>query len=237
MFLLFALLGYVVGHIFYRRDIKEPDKYSFNILKKEIEKKLEKPIDTEELDKLLKENIACSTVDNCEFPYPFYSDYLRKRKLDHLIKLACWCEENDENREKRSKTYINILKIRLQYFFPDKCNVIIKNEGHVRLASSTWYVSHILRGFAVLGICIVLITLALNIHKANLFYILSYIPVIMSPVTVLYMSIYFLKNISKFIHYQRLREIFYVLETTYTAFQTQEDNKLYPIVDKIIPGK
>lgn len=256
LFSLFLLLSYIVGHVFYRRDPKDPDRKGFKRLKrikeksiikmdykkekeKEKEKKLVKKINLyakyrmeliplfsknakikSKLKSELKKEYGCTTVTDCEFPYPFYKDYLKKRGLTHLIKLAIWSNCKDFQ---RSKTFINILKIRLKYHLPDKYGTIIRNEAHVRLASSTWYVSRISIILGILGLVITCLSIILQINRIsdkNAFDIIGENALaLVLPIVIILSSGYLWHNITKFIHYQRLREVFYVLETTFTAFR------------------
>jgi hypothetical protein len=128
-----VLLAYIAGHLFYRHDPKRANKSSFRRLIQYPE------FNTLEKCRL---SLACATESDCEFPYPYMYDYLKQRGLNHLLPFILWDGENRRNY--RTKNYINILKIRLRYHFPNKCGAIIRNEAHVRLASSTWYVSTIL---------------------------------------------------------------------------------------------
>lgn len=62
-----TLLAYIVGHLFYRHDLKSADRSSFRRLAKVREN------DTESKRKA---NLGCATVRECEFPYPHYDKYL-----------------------------------------------------------------------------------------------------------------------------------------------------------------
>ncbi|WP_372933886.1 hypothetical protein [Mariniphaga sediminis] len=292
-FMIFTLLSYIVGHIFYRRDIKTPDRESFKLLKSEIEKEYMDAIITPavsrlkrikskkengrhfwlnlslrklkkrkqfkilnnkkhqlNIEELLRDNLACKSENDCQFPYPNYNSYLIKRNLMHLLDFTQWCEADErsgdtkvDRKDRRSKTYVNILKIRLRYFHPDKCAIIIRNEGHVRLASSTWHIAKIISNISWFGIGIVLLSCLLTFVNFNYSNALTsrellknlgwILPVFMAPFTILLLSQYLVKYIQKFIHYQRLREVFYVLETVYTAFSlTDELDRLKPLCDK-----
>lgn len=147
LFTLLAIVSYFVGHIFYRKDPKDANKASYLRIRDEHFKAAKtipenattgRPIKTE--DQWSQENLASGTVLDCEFPYPTYDKYLRERGLVHLLNLVVWCKDEF----KRSKTFVNILKERLHYYMPERCGTIIRNEAHVRLASSTWYACGIL---------------------------------------------------------------------------------------------
>ena len=221
---------YVLGHLFYRQDIKKPNRRSFRKNLKKLKKARQKKERDQTYDPARdsfepEKELACSTENKCEFPFPNYDQYLKQRGLDHLLPLVVWREETLH----RSKTYINLLKIRLRHHYPHKCSAIIRNEGHIRLASSIWYVSRVLRTVAFSGFFLVLLPVVLL-----LFYGLSPAPEelqelfgklgppILAPLLVLILSEYSRSRVESFLHYQRLREVFYVLETAYTAFRGNE---------------
>ncbi len=213
-FVIFVLLAYVIGHLFYRHDLKRADRASFARLAKTEDNKT---------DEGKKRNLACSNVSECEFPYPYYHLYLQQRGLTHLVPLAVW----RKNQFHRSKTYINTLKIRLKHYYPDKCGTIIKNEAHVRLASSAWYVSLLLIVLAVVAIVVVGAALIISWSRGRLGswsdYALAHLPGFVAPAIVLGMAAFSRKIINGFLHYQRLREVFFVLETAFTAFRDNTD--------------
>ena len=84
-----------------------------------------------------------------QFPYQNLKKYLEIRGFDYLAKNIFWDADykdtsnesaNDKTKTvQRSKSFINKLKIRISYYFPNKTMNIIRNEAHIRLASSVWY--------------------------------------------------------------------------------------------------
>jgi hypothetical protein len=211
IFFVVTLFAYTVGHLFYRHDPKAPDKKSFV----KIARKLQ--IINNEVE--LKRALACVSEEKCEYPYQYYAEYLHKRGLGYLTPLILWRDTSDY----RSKAYINILKIRLKYFFPDKCAAIIRNEAHIRLASSTWYVSRVLTWLGLIGVVISLcslITLKNGMFQGDSWgRVVGWSSIaLLSPIMVVMISVFITSSILDFFHYQRLREVFYVLETAYTAF-------------------
>ena len=210
-FVTFALISFVVGHLFYRNDPKKPDQRSF--------KKLSKGKSAEDCQK----EFGCANEEDCQFPYVNYHAYLEARGLNHLLPLVAWCPQSGGT-GKRSKTFINILKIRLRYYFPDKCSIIIWNEAHIRLAASGWYVANTLLVASMVGIAISLWALKLSLDTGAaggsiLQLIGRNASSFLAPVSVLSFSILAKSQIERFLHYQRLREVFFVLETTHTAFR------------------
>ena len=122
----------------------------------------------------LRGEYASDDPKKCQFPYSYYDEYLEKRGFEYLIPLVVWNDnlagnekknisknmnENEKKKENkneskkdiRSKCWINLYKTRLMYYHADKCGTIIRNEAHVRMASSTWYVSKFLTWFGLLG--------------------------------------------------------------------------------------
>lgn len=213
---------------------------------------------------------GCATEKRCDFPYMSYYKYLLKRRQYELLKYANWTSSNA-----RTKNRINKYKIDLQLHVPNAYAIIIKNESHVRMASSSWHVSRIIR---MLSIVTLIVTLCLGVlgivyhgnttptkddkefavedgskitvHynegdvstvKANwgklapvvnvgnrdnecfMKFVETRVPfisnaklsniylAILFPFLILLLAIYIYHKVPRFIHYQRLREIFYTL--------------------------
>jgi hypothetical protein len=216
--LLFTLMvSYVVGHLFYRQDPKEPDKKSFNRVKESFSKRE---------DEDGAKNWVVQEDKYCEFPYPNLKGYLKFRGLSHLAELVPWegWDFKDNNRVQRTKNFINIMKIRLDFHFPDKYVTIARNEAHVRLMSSTWYMSKLLRGLSISAFLVALAALlmAWSIKSSSRYpIIITYsLPVAFTFFMILAMN-WIKSTIEAFLHYQRVREVIFVLETVYTAFQKE----------------
>jgi len=253
LFLIAIGLAYVIGHLFYRQDPKTPNRVSFRKLKsREIRKmKIQRkrdwlkpwfwtPIwhglrlwrnaekqlgekDRRSLNKKLRTEFACTTQEECQFPYPYLAAYLKQRGLDHLLPFVTWSKKPAQ--KKRSKIYINTLKIRLRHHYQEGVSVIVRNEAHVRLASSTWYATKALQitswvGFLLFGAALVgyssytgsvSLTSAFTAHLSTFAF----------PLGVWVLGMRGRSRIERFLHYQRLREVFYVLETAYTAFRQE----------------
>jgi hypothetical protein len=254
-FLVLITIAYVVGHLFYRRGPKTPDQESFKQItarflkdrersqKKKgsaVQQAAEASNPTEEKSgngntaqakkeesekkEALKGEFGCSSYEDCEFPYPFLDVYLKQRGHDHLLPFVRW----KSGSELRSKTYINLLKIRLRYHYPEKCSEVIKNEAHVRLSSSTWHVARALR-FCSLGAIVVLIALPaliLLVSGVQDFdpWFRAILAALLMPFSVLMLAEFGRSRIEKILHYQRMREVFFVLETAYIAFRNNPED-------------
>lgn len=224
--LIFVLLfSYVVGYSYYRRDTKEPDKAS---VRSELKNNTHK-----DDDEWKKRNLACLGEDDCQFPYPYFYEYLNERGHGHLLKYVKWGGENDPERHPnwRSKTEINRLKIILECNYPSKYRRIIRNEAHVRLATSTWYV---VRGICSLSLwyCTPVVASALFIAiYRNAFESIPQlfewiIPVAIVPIIVFLIARAIKQRCEGFIHYQRLREAFYVFQIYHTVCGKDPDKLL-----------
>lgn len=169
-----------------------------------------------------KYNVLESDV---QFPYNNLKEYLQSRGWNELADKIRWSYHEGAMPENypRSKTFINSLKIWLQFHFPEKCSTIVKNEAHVRLSSSMWYVSSKLMVYSLLGVVFTFISGFLFwcssvdgfngiIKEVAFFFILSS--------SVLIMSWRIRGLVESFLHYQRVREIFYVLTTANFAEQS-----------------
>lgn len=134
--------------------------------------------------------------------------------LDHLAEWVPWQGKKPETWKYRTKMFINQIKIRLQYLVPERCKDIVRNEAHVRLATSVWYSTRWIMGLCVLGI-IMLASALVRIPTTGFDHLLS--SAICANVLILAFAIYLKRQIENFIHYLRVREIVYVLETAHFA--------------------
>ena len=114
--------------------------------------------------------------------------------------------------EERSKNKINSLKIQIQIFANEAYALINKNESHIRMSSSTWHITKLL----------IFVTSA----SALAFFVIAFINWICTPggikmvqciafllpLMMLLLVAYIRQSITKYIHYQRMREIQYTLQ-------------------------
>lgn len=182
-----------------------------------------------ELDRWVAENRA-----SCEFPYDHLYRYLEHRGLCHLLPLVPWGRPSAAEEEvarqariARSKNFINILKIRLHFYFPDKCGAISRNEAHVRLMSSTWYMARQLALPVVTALTITSVGIAVAIDQGFVFARPALVALLaisaLFAIGVGFAASLAVKSIEKFLHYQRVREVVWVLETAYTAFRANPE--------------
>lgn len=235
-FVIFLIFSYVLGHLFYRRDPKKPTIASFKLLLRKS---------PNQKTSFLKSNFACTRLEECQFPFPYLTKYLEHRGHHHLVPLVKW-----KDNTLRSKTHINAMKLRLRFHWPEAFRVIIRNEAHVRLATSAWYMAR-----AVIWIssgCFVIIvtswilaillggnsvdekTELIELVRANLKWLL--VPLLF-PILTVFLA-YFVKIFTeKFMYYQRLREVFFVLELAYVAFRKEPslltyDQSVYDLLNE-----
>lgn len=252
-FLVLFFLAYTLGQLFYRRDPNEPDRKSFKRLKK---KYLLKNSNCKVMDRLkirfnlkydlsdeekagLQGEFAGDDWEQCQFPYLYYDKYLERRGFEYLIPFVVWndnvIKRNTENGKSiRSKCWINLFKTRLMYYHADKCGTIFRNEAHIRMGSSTWYVSKFLSTFGLLGLVISMSSVLLSRYYTNQFNefiqaISWYALPLIVPSMVAAFSFYFYWRILRFLHYQRLREILIVLDTYYVAYRQNPNLMELPV--------
>lgn len=134
------------------------------------------------LHSFMRDNYAAESKERCEFPYDHLADYLKKRRLDHLVVLVPWrvYEETmpkhgpsdpkrvdagaagadgpktvacaEYRQTPRSRVYVNILKLRLMQLHPGRCKEMVRHEADVRLSSGVWHAAGALRFVAAAGV-------------------------------------------------------------------------------------
>jgi hemerythrin superfamily protein len=170
----------------------------------------------------IRSEYACDKEDDCQFPYLHYRTFLTKRKEEHLMKHVDWCE--DEN--SRSKNAFNKLKLRIQLIAPQEYNILVKNEAHIRMASSSWYVAKtnkIISGVSLILIIVFLIVSVLQLPNGcvsfkDFIVNLNNNIILLLPVSMWVLNFFIKNSVVEFLHYQRLREIFFVLQVYYEFY-------------------
>jgi hypothetical protein len=247
---LLFVLSYVLGGVFYRRDPKFPDQKSATyVLWREVKNKLgkerwsviqrcviqpvqESPSYCEGQDVLLASEKSVSDLvegEGGQFPYSHLYEYLRTRGLGHLAGLVPWKGNDFGSHGHRTKMFINLLKVRLHYAVPHKCGDIVRNEAHIRMMSSVWYAASALQQLccvatvtAIPSAIVIVLTHGWRPFEAagNLGAFLLFLGILFTGATTLRLTI------RNFFHYQRVREIVYVLETAYFAAKEGHSNIL-----------
>jgi hypothetical protein len=230
------VLSYVLGCVFSKRDPKIPDqKSATHILKKDWASKDRAVIQgSEELDEKYRlfryldrftwfhrYRVAKHLASGYggQFPYSHLYEYLAARGLDHLAKRVPW-RGQDPKIDPRSKMFINILKVRLQFSNQKECNEIIRNEAHIRMMSSVWYAALQLEQVYLVLLFLLLILSPLdNTAKSP-----GFKTTLILLVVLLAGAEWLRRMIITFLHYQRVREIVYVLETADTARRNGQAN-------------
>ena len=144
-----------------------------------------------------------------EFPYSHLKDYLVGRGFSDLAGGIPWENDDQDTMQKRSKHFINEKKSLIEFYFPDKTRELTRIESHIRLHSSLWfaclYLSYLSAAGLLLGIISLKLTAMLNFSSLHAEFVII-------PGLVLVMSAWFQCLIEKSFHYQRTREVFYVLQ-------------------------
>lgn len=213
---IFFIVGsYVIGHIFFRLDPKVPDQRSYARVSAKFSEKDRKTWVVRKIKDKDKEE------EDCQFPYLFLHEYLDDRGLTHLAGLVPWEGSDPATHKNRTKGFINILKVRLFFFFPERCGHITRNEAHVRLMASIWYASNILILVAALGLGICGAAAVVDLLGRR-----DFLPPLIPAVFVgMVLSVARLMEVTieRFLHYQRVREVIYVLETAYVAAKEKKE--------------
>jgi hypothetical protein len=236
---LVLVFSYVLGCIFSRRDPKVPDQKSAALLlfrdwndrKRAVIQEKVMNSDAKDssqtrvagkdpnwIDRWLNVK-RLSSGPGGQFPYSHLYEYLTARKLNHLAAHVPW-RGTDKSIDARSKMFINILKIRLHFHNQRRCGEIVRNEAHVRMMSSMWFAAKELEW--VFGILLILTATVSLWQKVwvQLPYPTGRMMLGAMLVLLLIATQWLSWSILKFLHYQRVREIVYVLETAHTAWMS-----------------
>ncbi len=221
---LLAIFAYVFGHVFFRQDPKIPDQKSFKKVNDSELCEEEGPVRMSEVEiaynkeknKKRKHKIP-PKEHNLEFPYRYLYEYLDDRDMKHLANIVQWKGNDPTSYSKRTKHFMNVIKVRLEFLFPYQYLRIQRNEAHVRLMSSMWYASKSLIAASIIGSIIGSICVYTYWYTSGTGWPTPYIGSLVLPVAVLALAIYFKKKVESFLHYQRIREVVFILEAAYVA--------------------
>lgn len=181
----------------------------------------------------IQNDTGCSHWDfQSDYPYNDYYKYLMKRNELELIRYVDWSQAGA-----RTKNKVNRMKIDVQLDYPDAYAIINKNESHIRMASSSWYVARFVKIMAIICAAALFIFTIMGHsdndkieHISSFVYIPEKIIVLaILPPSLLAFLLYFLQHqIIKFIHYQRLREIYFTLYI-YHKLKTKRCEQVQPL--------
>jgi hypothetical protein len=249
--------SYVIGSVFFRQDPKRPDAVSAlhvwmrstreerNGLAVQATKKLPPQLELKSEKErpgwcqrfssyfFVRQYTKKLGLDT-QFPYLHLRCYLTARGLTYLVPHIPWCPKDPATEGFRTKMFINILKIRILSLCPQMSRDIIRNEAHVRLATSVWYASIILSYLMGVALVVILCFSASCIQNGMAHYLfLSFSVVLLLLLFCLAMR----HHLRKCIHYMRVREVIYVLETAHLAGQISGANMFSGLSDKAEAGK
>jgi hypothetical protein len=200
----FLVFSYIAGHLFRRHDPKHADEASFESI----------PRRSGHAGMCRPESDGNVRV---EFPYHFLKQYLNDRGIEYLAQHVPW---DATNFTRRAKHWANALKIRIALECPKHYGVLANNEAHVRLSSSMWFVCRALMGVSLAGI---LITFGAVIATKFIPTLppIPLRPVIFLPTATLILSWAAKWSIERTLHYQREREVLFILETAHWVWLTK----------------
>jgi hypothetical protein len=222
---LLCLFSYIIGSVFYRKDIKEPDTASairtYQMSSQEERKGL-----AFNFDELLGKPFNIFTQlymkinFRIDFPYSHLKRYLKIRNYTHLADHIPW-EGSEKGVKQRSKMFVNILKARIHRLAPEEMPGIEKNEAHIRLMNSLWYAA---KSIMIITVPVFLAVITFyNWHdliyarnfifagdrefRQDFAFCLAFFSVIQFMI-----AAYIRRSIKQYFHYMRVREIVFLLE-------------------------
>ena len=197
----FVVVSYMVGYLFFRQDPKVPDRRSYMKVRKNLE--YNGPVR------------AAGDNPSVEFPYLHLYEYLADRGFHHLAAHVPWKGEKSDTHHRRSKHFINSLKSRVAYFSPRSYRSLARNEAHVRLMCSAWYIGRALIRVAVLGFAVGVSAAVATIYLGGGELAPIQLLGLLTPVLALGAAIAVKSQVESALHYQRIREVFSVLQTAH----------------------
>jgi hypothetical protein len=232
IFISVIVVSYTVGHLMFRQDPRRPDQFSWISAHADLCKprwlslrlrwllrtlgsdtKFSIPDDMRSSSKFngmvrpLEEHKELAKVP-VEFPYSHLAKYLKERDLAQLATNVSWDGSEKESQGRRSKTFINTIKAALEFKYPEKIRELVRIESHIRLHSSLWFACYYAAYLSIGGIGLGAASNVILWHRhTSLVLGLVVLP------TLTYLVAYFVQSlIEKSFHYQRAREIVYVLK-------------------------
>jgi hypothetical protein len=100
------------------------------------------------------------------------------------------------------------MKASLEFYYPQKMRDLSRIESHIRLHSSLWYACFYLRYISIIGVIFGVLSNWIMWHRFGSFEL----KILFLPIIVYIGSFMCQSLIEKAFHYQRTREVFYVLK-------------------------
>ena len=205
------ILTYIIGFMFYRQEPRAVDEVSYRYMGEKLKGKgAVRPHRTNDGD---LEDLKSIKV---EFPYRDLKEFFSDRGLSYLSQRIPW---DYDHQSMRSKHFANALKIRIKLEDPSAYDIIAKNESDVRTASSLWFALRLVLILTLIGMFvsfwpIVIYLLPLTISPGAVKFVPN-IYLIFGQFIIIIGSMAALHAIMANFHYQRQREISFIMETAH----------------------
>jgi hypothetical protein len=227
------VLAYVLGFGFYRQDPKLPDTLSWQLHGEDDGPAGEIP----ERVRAARPKTAWGRVwwwykpllywlplyhqHKIEYPYLSLQRYLSTRALPRLSVYVTW---DASSATARTKHAINALKIALGVYCSGTLGTVAQNEAHLRLSSSVWYSCKAITRTSFLSIPCTIVATALAASDTSRSAYAALVAVVWVVLTLAYLFVGWLSwTILGAFHYQRVREILWVLQTVDCASVANAD--------------
>jgi len=218
------VFAYISGYIIRLSTPDDLDKRSAKL----VLEKMDREAGKEDYVAAKEDDWPTRLEDEDKYPYFHFKEYLQSRGLDPLAELVAWGPKKVTDASKRSKTHVNMLKLKVLAASADLSAVIESNEAHVRLIFGTWVAITtcwriVWAGFLVSILGLVATALLGHLDKplpglpaASLLIVLSSVLVAMNWAR---------GRIENMFHYQRVRELTHIVGCAYNAEDRRETGK------------
>ncbi len=225
----FFVIAYIAGHLFYRQNPKTADAASFKRISDDASKRGEGHENKNGMVRELTDEQGRKRTP-VEFPYHFLYEYLDERGIDYLANRVPW---DKTSHKRRAKHFANALKLRIQTVSPEGSALLARNEAHIRLSSSMWYVCRTLIGASWLGLsAFVFVGIVSQLVPSSVK--LEFSVILLFPIFTLLVSHFTKVAIERSLHYQREREILFILEVAHWLFISDRAPKMFEGLGKVI---
>lgn len=203
------IFAYIIGYILRLSSPDILDKESTPIVLGEMEKEKERSVEEDRWP------IRLGEKEN-KFPYWHFAEYLKHRKHDELAAHVEW------NKDMRSKTCVNRMKLETSLRCPQLSAIIESNEAHIRLLFGTWSACRVCLIPTAVGVTVSALGFALSVSWPNPapssdFQQLSYVAWGFITLLLFLGTITGKRQIEKLFHYRRVRELFDVVACYHLA--------------------